>query len=144
MKTTEISNSQNIIDSRDVIARIESLESELTDAHEAEGNGGEFDDWLKNASEDCEHTLLESVEELLTLRALAEEGSGSPDWPHGEALIRDSYFTEYAEQVADDIGAIDRNSTWPLCHIDWNAAADSLKQDYMNVEFGDVTYWIRA
>lgn len=59
-------------------------------------------------------------------------------------MILDTYFTEYAEQLADAIGAIDRNAGWPVCHIDWEAAADALKVDYTEVEFGGYTYFWRA
>ena len=108
-----------MIDSRDVIARI---------------------DWLETDDDKTEY----ETEELTALRALAEEASDyAEDWTHGECLIRDSYFVEYAEQLADDIGAIDASATWPLCHIDWDAAADSLKMDYTQVDFGGVAYWIR-
>lgn len=147
MKTTdEITNSQDVIDSRDIIDRIESLESELMDAHEGETSEPEmgFDEWLEKATEYHTHPFTGAARELKTLRNLAEEASGSPDWQYGETLIRDSYFEEYAEQLADDIGAIDRSLSWPLNCIDWERAAMELKMDYMSVDFDGVEYWIRA
>lgn len=117
MKTTEISNTQDIIDSRDVIERIKALEGTEDETEKAE---------------------------LKALEALQEEAEGySDDWKYGATLIRDSYFTEYAQELAEDIGAIDRNAKWPLQHIDWEAAADELKQDYTSVEFDGTTYWVR-
>lgn len=167
--TYEINNSQDIIDSRDVIARIEELEDQREEAavHTTcvhcglDIEGCEVDDeWLdrggnwtcnegENAHEPPEGTfgalLEDEAEELEALKALAEEAEGyAADWRHGEALIRDSYFVEYAEQLADDIGAINRDALWPICHIDWEAAAESLKQDYTAVDFDGATYWIRA
>ena len=140
--TRPIDNTQDIIDSRDVIERIEELRTERADwMEQVEENEGEFDmapevDW-HNA-----HTS-EGLE-LDALEALAEEAEGyAPDWQYGEALIRDSYFEEYAEQLADDIGAIDRNATWPTNCIDWAEAASLLQQDYTAVDFDGVTYWIR-
>ena len=115
----ENDNTQDIIDSRDVIARIEELE------------------------EDEEKTDDEK-EELKVLKELAKEGEDSADWPYGETLIRDTYFNEYAEQLAEDIGAIDSNAKWPLNHIDWDAAADELQSDYMTVDFDGREYYIRA
>lgn len=110
----------DIIDSRDVIARIDELESA--------GTLGEDDS-----------------EELTKLRNLASEGeSYAADWRHGEALISDDHFTAYAEELADDIGAIDKNASWPINHIDWNAAAEALKQDYSSIEYGSTTYWVRS
>lgn len=116
----EISNTDDIIDSRDVIARIEALKSE----RDAAENSGE-------------------ASELEALEALASKAEGSPDWNYGVTLIRDSYFRDYAEQLADDIGAIDRNANWPVNCIDWDEAAGQLKMDYFQVDFGGVTYWIR-
>lgn len=59
-------------------------------------------------------------------------------------LIRDDYFTTYAEQLAEDIGAIDRNAQWPMSYIDWEAAANALRQDYSECELDGVTYLIRS
>lgn len=119
-----IDNTEDIIDSRDVIARIEELEALADDSDY------EMDD-------DERH-------ELEALRALAEEAAGcAGDWQHGEALIRWSYFKTYAEELAEDIGAIGRDVQWPLGHIDWEAAADELQIDYASVDFDGVEYWIR-
>lgn len=114
----------DVIDSRDVIEAIEELEAQLDD----EGANMDEDD----------------KELLSALRALAEEAEGyAPDWHYGATLISDDYFEQYAEELADDIGAINRNDRWPLNHIDWTAAAAELKQDYTSVAFGDVKYWTR-
>jgi hypothetical protein len=122
----DVDNTQDVLDSRDVIARIEELHDIATD---------ETAD-----SDDRTH----ANNELAVLQALQDEAEGyCSDWKHGATLIRDSYFQEYAEQFADDIGAIDRNASWPICHIDWKAAAESLQMDYTSVDFDGVTYWVR-
>lgn len=84
------------------------------------------------------------AEELNALKALAEEGGGSPDWGHGEALIRDSYFERYAQELAEDCGMLKDTDSWPNRCIDWEKAADELKQDYFSVDFDGVDYWIRS
>lgn len=76
-----VGNDQDYIDSRDVIARIE---------------------YLKGQEELDE----DEREELTKLSELTEEAGGASDWQHGEGLIRDSYFQTYAEELADDIGAV--------------------------------------
>lgn len=120
--TREIRNIDDVIDSRDVIARIEEL---------------------REMSESAEWTTDDN-DELTALEALAEQGEQyAPDWAYGETLIRDSYFQDYAEELAEDIGAVNKNATWPNNFIDWEAAADALKQDYTDIEFDGVTYWIR-
>jgi len=117
--TKEISNTEDIIDSRDIIARIEELE----------------EDESRDESEE---------EELKILKELAEEGESSfSDWEHGIGLIRDSYFEDYARSLAEDIGAIKADMDWPCNCIDWKQAAEELQQDYTSIEFDGVTYWGR-
>lgn len=129
MTTTAISNSDDVIDSRDVIARVEELESERDDWEEVTP-------WAEANEEESR--------ELDALQALTEEAEGyCPDWRHGATLIRDSYFKEYAQELADDIGAIDRNASWPCNCIDWEQAASELQMDYTSAEFDGVTYWVR-
>lgn len=117
--TREITNAEDIIDSRDIIERINEL------------------------SEDDSRTA-EETEELAALQTLAEEASGyAPDWEYGETLIRDSYFEDYARQLAEDIGAVKDDATWPNNCIDWARATRELQSDYTAVDFAGVTYWIR-
>lgn len=129
--TRDIDNTQDIIDSRDVIARIEELEAEqealLDDEREADG------EWEAYYGQ-----------ELAALKALADEAEGSPDWRHGEVLIRYSYFEDYARQLAEDVGAISDDAQWPCNCIDWEQAANELRMDYFSVDFDGVDYWIRS
>jgi antirestriction protein len=83
-------------------------------------------------------------DDLKKLRDLADEASGCSDWEHGEALIRESHFRDYAEQLAEDIGAINSDATWPNNCIDWERAARELRMDYTAVDFDGVTYLIRS
>lgn len=143
--TRAVDNSEDLIDSRDVIARIAELEGEreiLSDQHHEAENDGEratasaaLDEWDTG----------DAGAELKGLRALVDEAEGyCPDWRHGAALIRDSYFETYARDLAEDIsGAELRAASWPFDHIDWEAAAEALKMDYTAVEFDGVTYWVR-
>jgi hypothetical protein len=124
---TDISKYDDIIDSRDVIARIEELEVSIEYDREA---GDPVDE--------------EETAELKALLELQEEAEGyAADWKYGEALIRDSYFVDYAQQLAEDIGAINPDASWPNSCIDWERAAKELQMDYTAVEFDGVTYWIR-
>lgn len=125
----EILNTEDVIDSRDVIDRIEELESDREDC-ETDDDRAEFDE--------------EFGDELRGLVALRDECEGSGDWKYGETLIRDSYFEDYAQELAEDCGMIKRDFQWPYTCIDWEQAARELQQDYMSVDFGGVTYWMRA
>lgn len=120
--STEPSNSDDLIDSRDVIETIKALE-ELREEY----GDDEID--------------VDYLEALKALQAEAEPYAA--DWQFGETLIRDSYFKTYAQELAEDIGAIGRDLQWPLYHIDWEAAAETLQMDYTSVSFDGVDYWIR-
>ena len=136
--TSEIHNGMDIIDSRDVIARITYLEDEVESLYDsAKADDPELT--RESFLEDCKE-----FKELDSLRALAKESSGSPDWTFGETLIRDYYFETYARELAEDIGAVKADASWPNNFIDWEAAADALKEDYRMVDFGGEEYWIRA
>ena len=112
-------NTQDILDSRNIIERIEELQ-EAT----------ERDD--------------DDQAELDALLALAAEGADyAPDWEYGEVLIRDSYFRDYAMELAEDVGAISTDAKWPNNCIDWDKAARELQMDYTAIDFAGVTYWIR-
>lgn len=154
-------NFDDVIDSRDVIARIEELEDErealqndIDTAHEefteaeALDSSPEFLVPLNQAIGQARAALAEweadDGKELAILKALADEASGyAADWQYGETLIRDSYFKDYAMELADDICAVPNNASWPLTCIDWDQAARELQMDYTSVDFDGVTYWIR-
>lgn len=157
-----VDNNQDIIDSRDIIERINDLEGELQDRHTEEreawasdvhADGGADTDQGPEPTEDFEEWLKEQHDandddatELLTLRVLVEEidNNAGDNARDGVGLIRDSYFEDYAREMAEDIGAIGRDAPWPACHIDWEAAAEALQQDYSTVDYDGVTYWVRC
>ncbi len=120
-----INEYQDIMDSRDVMARIEELE-ELR-----EGD-------LENFNETEEAEELKELLEFATYK-----GEYHPEWEHGVTLIRNSYFKDYAQELAEEIGAIDGSENWPCNCIDWEMAARELRIDYTSSEFGGITYWYR-
>lgn len=148
--TKEISNFDDYIDSRDVIARIEELTAERDDAFEAAYNTWDNDEAARGdlerdafAQEHWEVHSPSEADELKSLLALQDEAEGyAPDWQHGAQLIRDSYFTEAMEEVCKDIGDLPRDIPAYLV-IDWEATADNLKVDYTSADFDGVTYWVR-
>lgn len=164
--TSDINNRADVIDSRDFIERLEELQAErdgfkeaLQDAQDAldefdpEAGGGDEAE-LKQAVADTERDLAtwaESPEaaELEILEKVAAEASDSPDWEHGEALIRESYFTDYIEELITDCYEMPKalkSGEWPWRHVkvDYVAAAEEAKADYLEVDFDGVTYLIRA
>lgn len=146
----------DVIDSRDIIERIEELESILTDAHAAETESGatdlDFDEWLDAmraaASPASSHELNLEREEFEELRRLADECECYADWVHGETLIADEYFTKYIEELINDCYEMpkDVNSgKWPWRHMtmDYDAAAEEAKADYAEVGIFGRVFWIR-
>ena len=133
MPTTTLDLSADIIDVRDIIARVEELEDEML---------GELPDGTT-------WTGTEQDEELQALRAILAElqGMGGDEQWRGDwyplTLIRDSHFRDYAEELADDIGAIPKDAQWPTNCIDWERAARELRMDYSSVDIDGVTYWTR-
>jgi hypothetical protein len=146
MTTREISNADDVIDSRDVIARIEELQNEkdnFQDENELP-NSDLLDMTEEQNIQWMEWDESDEGQELKALIALQNDANGSPDWEYGETLIRDSHFEDYAQELAEDIGAINKDATWPNDCIDWKKAASELQYDYMQVNFDGVDYWIRA
>jgi len=165
--TDEITNTEDIIDSRSVIDRVADLLDSLTMEYDeyVEEVQGQFDeigevagttpgipgpdvlnflDWLGRTAGDCEHTYQDEAKEYTALTDLARQGEECGDWAYGEALIRGTHFTSYAEELAEDTGAINSEARWPLTHIDWEAAANQVKTDYMSIDFDGTEYWMRA
>ncbi len=132
MPDTIPDNAMDMIDSRDIIARIAVL-SALREPGPVDLGNDEDNDMDQD-------TLFQ---ELADLEALQDDTEGyAPDWKHGATLIRNSYFTKYAQELADDLGLLARDSAWPYTCIDWERAARELQYDYTQVEFAGVTYWV--
>lgn len=143
-----ISKYDDVIDSRDVIERIEELGEELADKLNAVTK---TDDWnSENISEGNYQFMVNSlpksdkddIEEYWMLVALAEECEQyNSDWEYGVSLIRYSYFEDYMDEMIEDCYELPKDMPyWMSIKLDYEA----LKQDYTEVEFGDVTYYIRS
>ena len=92
--------------------------------------------------EDRDEEIIEAIEDFMAELG-ASDLDGFADIARDDpGLISDYGFEEYAEDFADDLGAIDSNAGWPLYHIDWKAAARDLKMDMMSVEYGGETWWM--
>ena len=124
----DIDEHEDILDVRDIIARVEFLES--------------ADDVDQDAGSEDQQELAQLWAVLEQCKGYGGDEQWRGDW-YPITLIRDDYFTEYAQELAEDIGAISPQATWPLNCIDWERAARELQMDYSTVEYNDVTYWYR-
>jgi hypothetical protein len=137
----------DIFDSRDVIPRFEIYRQAVVDLGIREEDVDTFDNeanWPAYMTEEPDSDADEIIREFLDLRQLMDEGeSNCEDWRGGSTIIRESYFEDYARELADDIGAIDGEANWPNNFIDWTRAADALKVDYSELTYGGETYLAR-
>ncbi|MGH9972150.1 MAG: hypothetical protein ACREBG_30770 [Pyrinomonadaceae bacterium] len=120
----DVSNGEDMIDTRNVLERIEELVSSVEDL---------------NIDED-EISELGSLGSLL----LNVQDVSGEDVEDCASLIRDTYFKTYAQELAEDIGAINKYATWPNNCIDWEQATRDLQMDYSSVDYGGVEYWVRS
>lgn len=142
----EITGAENIIDSRDVIDRVEYIKSEielqLEDFRDEHPRMKEKNLVLRLRLEDDEFDFL--MQELEMLEKVVDQCDGCSDWKYGEILIADEYFEDYAKELAEDVCEMPRDIKWPYTFIDWKEAAEELKVDYAPVDVDGNTYWIRS
>ena len=129
--SNQIDNTQDVIDSREIIDRIEDLEGRIEDL------------------EYIEEPSSEEAQELAILLKVQEQAEDCADYQYGEALIRESYFTDYIKELIADCYELPKefnSGAWPWRHmtLDYEAAADEAKDDYTRVDFDGVTYLIRS
>ena len=153
--TNAISNTDNTIDSRDVIARIEELESEQGDLQAAyeDAISAQIESMDENAIETLKDNRARALaaleafnnseggQELAALKALAAQGEDyAPDWNYGAQLIHEDYFETAMNELLEDCGDIPRDLPSDLTiTVDY----DALKQDYTKLDFNGQTYYVR-
>ena len=152
-------NTDDVIDSQDINERIEELESERRDLEEAictaqdeldsapTDSSRDLIDGLKAEVEEAKDALTEwddeNGDELTALRNLADEGANeTSEWTYGETLIHEDYFTEYVQQLLEDIDDLPKDLPGYIV-IDWEQTAENIKADYSTVDFDGETYYIR-
>jgi hypothetical protein len=131
---TQLDLTADMIDVRDIIARVEDLESVID-----------------TAPEDNIWTLEEQAEanrERIALEAILDElkGYGGDEQWRGDwypvTLIRGRYFTDYVRELLEDCGDVPRNLPHYIA-IDWETTARNVRTDYTPVLIESVAYWYR-
>ena len=115
--TSDWSNKQ-VIDSRDIIERLQELEDDVENLDESD------------------------KEELELLRAVNEDGQNYSDWEHGESLINDSYWVDYVQEMLEDTGDMPKDLPHYIV-IDWESTARNIQYDYVSIDVGGTDFWIR-
>lgn len=114
----------------------------LTPGEEFGETVGPYHYWLSRS-----HDV--DVQELADLTALLADlaGTGGDEQFEGDwypiTLIDQTYFKTYAQELAEEIGAINADASWPNNCIDWDKAARELRMDYTCVTVGGRDYLTR-
>ena len=130
MTTNELDLTADIIDLRDIIARVEELESEI------EAYAEKMDDWQANA---------DNQEELAALTAILDDlkGNGGDEKWRGDwypvTLIRESHFNDYMDEMVQDCYNLPELPSFMTITLDYKA----LQMDYTSTEIDGVTYFYR-
>lgn len=151
---SDVTKYDDTIDTRDAQKRIDEIlpfkievndtgdyDEEFATSEEAEQYLNEVDPERRSPLTITEYEdESEELRNLLELKDQVDHG----EWQSGATLIADRYFADYAREYAEDIhGSAVRDAAWPFTHIDWDEAADDLRQDYTSVDYGGETYWVR-
>jgi hypothetical protein len=163
-QTTEIMNnpldSTGVTDTRDLIEYKEYLESEILEAyiewaenHNDFKDEGDIDLQIPDTFEEIEFLAEEAftmtcediTSEYDAIEDFCNELEGYGDFEHGETLIAEDYFEEYAEELTKDCGYIrDNLPSYIENNIDWEGVADDLKLDYTEAYFEGIAYLMRV
>lgn len=87
--------------------------------------------------------LIRILDELEEEFPVSEYSDVRTDMNCGVQGFAEHYAIEYAEEYASDVAGMDREQPWPFNHIDWEAAADALKEDCTEVEILGSTFYLR-
>jgi hypothetical protein len=109
--TSKIWTGSDVISSKEIIERLDELESD--------------EDLLSDADK----------EELEDLREFKNVFGEFSEWEDGLTIIARSYFVEYVKDMLEDTGDIPSYIV-----IDWDATADNIKQDYISYDINGTEF----
>ena len=129
-----IDNTQDIIDVRDIIDRVEELESSIQDYENEDGDLELHDEHISQKEE------LDELRDVLSeLAGYGGDEQFEGDW-YPVSLIHDNYFETAMDELLEDIGVIPRDLP---CYLTITVDYIALQQDYSSVNIGNETYWYR-
>lgn len=119
---SNVNNTMEVIDSRDIIERIQELDILIS---------GE------SSNEDFK-SFIEEYDSLVSLQEQCSDYANN--WEHGVTLIHEDYFEDYMDEMIQDCYELPKDLPfWMKITYDY----DALKMDYTEVDFDDVTYFVR-
>ena len=131
-----IDHTADVIDVRDIMTRLEELEA----------TRDEYNEWHSDPSA-WDKIEDGQPQELLFLVGILEElaGYGGDEKWRGNwypvALIRETYFSDYAIELLNDAGDLEHIPAW--VEIDWEGTVENVRGDYSPIVIDGVTYWYR-
>ena len=140
-----IDSLDDLIDVRDIIARVEELRADqdrYLDPEISEDDPGLHADAWADANPDKAGELADLTALMIQLE---NAGGGDIQWEgtwYPDTMIRDSYFTDYARELLEDCGDLPANLP-NYIKIDWEATTQNIRAGYTPVKFRGVTYWVR-
>ena len=146
MMTINLDLAADIINVRDIIARVEELENESVAYSDESDDDARTAAWAAaNPGDAAELAALRAI--LDNLKGYGGDEKWRGDW-YPVTLVRDSHFRDYAEQLAEKCGytdeaARDSEKNPLLAYIDWKAWARDVRMDYTPVDIDGCTYWYR-
>lgn len=120
------------------------------------GEHGAYQEWeeegreLEAAVSDADEAAASAEQDFGTheeteLAELEELESEISDFMHGETMVPETEFQDYARELAEECGGYDsRNVKWPFTCIDWSQAAKELAMDYSTVTYQGTDYYVRS
>jgi hypothetical protein len=123
----------DIIDSRDIITRLEELREAFANPTDAQ----------LAITFDCDESERAEWEKL---EAFAAECDHVSDWEHGACFVHEDHFEDYIAQLIDDCYEIPVLSEWPYRHLtlDIAAAAREARQDYEEYTLDGEVYLVHT
>lgn len=120
---TEISSTDDLIDSRNVVTRFEEL------SYASDNDFIDDDEKL----------------ELKSLARLIMKGIDLEDWDHGAILVHSGYFTEYIKDYMQEAEAEALNVMANIfkANLDWEGIADDMRHDFTIIEWEGETFYTR-
>lgn len=125
MQATELDLTADVIDVRDIIARVEELEPQV----DTIGEGEHIAEW----------NMLTRI--LYELKGYGGDERWRGDW-YPVTLIEDAYFVEYVQDLLADCGELPCDLPHYIA-IDWRTTARNIRTDYSSVDVDGLTYWYR-
>lgn len=136
------------IDTRELIEKRDELKQQVLDSFlenfpQYEEMTKSFEDILfeEEEIESWKEDWQEEIDKISYIDEIEDEIGSEFDF--GVTLIPEDNFTDYTEDLLEDIGYIPKDfPSW--IEIDWEATADNVRQDYSELEYEGETYLYRA